>query len=109
MVGSKEMEGCVSIRILSGDFLVLDPLLKAGTGFIGLPCSSSPDLQAGRAARAERKLKACLERAQCSYFVLILMSIRMPPPPWLADVLARINDLPIIRLGELLPWNWRSP
>jgi transposase len=29
------------------------------------------------------------------------------PQAWLADVLARINDLPINRLDELLPWNWR--
>ena len=29
------------------------------------------------------------------------------PQAWLADVLARINDLPITRLRELLPWNWR--
>ena len=31
------------------------------------------------------------------------------PQAWLADVLARINDHPIHRLDELLPWNWRSP
>ena len=29
------------------------------------------------------------------------------PKAWLADVLARINDLPASRLDELLPWNWR--
>jgi transposase len=29
------------------------------------------------------------------------------PQAWLADVLARINDLPINRLDELLPWNRR--
>ena len=28
------------------------------------------------------------------------------PQAWLADVLARINDLPASRLDELLPWNW---
>lgn len=28
---------------------------------------------------------------------------------WLADVLRRINDLPVSRLHELLPWNWRKP
>jgi len=27
------------------------------------------------------------------------------PQAWLADVLARINDLPQTRLAELLPWN----
>ena len=29
------------------------------------------------------------------------------PHAWLADVLARIADLPQQRLAELLPWNWR--
>ncbi len=29
------------------------------------------------------------------------------PQAWLADVLARIADLPQTRLSELLPWNWR--
>jgi transposase len=28
------------------------------------------------------------------------------PNAWLADVLARIADHPINRLGDLLPWNW---
>jgi transposase len=30
------------------------------------------------------------------------------PQAWLADVLARIADIPLSRLGELLPWNWRA-
>ena len=29
------------------------------------------------------------------------------PQAWLADVLARINDLPQHRLPELLPWEWK--
>ena len=29
------------------------------------------------------------------------------PQAWLADVLARIADLPQNRLAELLPWNWK--
>jgi len=28
------------------------------------------------------------------------------PQAWLADVLARIADTPIISLEQLLPWNW---
>jgi transposase len=28
------------------------------------------------------------------------------PQAWLADVLARIADIPTTRLEELLPWNW---
>ena len=30
------------------------------------------------------------------------------PQAWLADVLARIADIPQRRLGDLLPWNWRT-
>ncbi len=28
------------------------------------------------------------------------------PQAWLADAIARISDLPVSRLPELLPWNW---
>ncbi len=31
------------------------------------------------------------------------------PQAWLADVIARISDLPASRLHELLPWNWSRP
>lgn len=31
------------------------------------------------------------------------------PQTWLADVLARIADMPQSRLRELLPWNWNAP
>jgi len=30
------------------------------------------------------------------------------PQAWLADVLAKIADIPQSRLSELLPWNWRN-
>jgi transposase len=30
------------------------------------------------------------------------------PQAWLADVLARIADLPQRRLHELLPWEWKA-
>jgi hypothetical protein len=29
------------------------------------------------------------------------------PQAWLADAIARISDLPVPRLPELLPWNWK--
>lgn len=32
----------------------------------------------------------------------------LDPQAWLADVLAPIADIPQRRLGELLPWNWRT-
>jgi hypothetical protein len=31
------------------------------------------------------------------------------PQAWLADAIARISDLPVSRLPELLPWHWVSP
>ena len=31
------------------------------------------------------------------------------PQAWLANVLARIADIPQNRLHELLPWNWGAP
>jgi transposase len=30
------------------------------------------------------------------------------PRAWLADVLARLPDHPMRRIGELLPWNWKT-
>ncbi len=30
------------------------------------------------------------------------------PQAWLADVIARISNLPVSRLPELLPWNWKQ-
>jgi len=29
------------------------------------------------------------------------------PQAWLADVLARLPDIPISRVHELLPWHWK--
>jgi transposase len=31
------------------------------------------------------------------------------PQAWLEDVIARISDMPVSRLPELLPWNWAAP
>ena len=34
---------------------------------------------------------------------------RVDPQAWLADVLARIAEMPQSRLDELLPWHWAAP
>ncbi len=42
----------------------------------------------------------------------LIMTARLndiDPKAWLADVLARIADIPQSRLDELLPWNWTPP
>lgn len=72
---------------------------------------------------AERETKA---KWQSEYFVgvpgsdrgadraaimlTLIMTARLndvDPKAWLADILARIADLPISRLPELLPWEWK--
>jgi len=30
------------------------------------------------------------------------------PQAWMADVLARMPDITVTRLPELLPWNWKA-
>src|SRR6202789_773411 len=50
------------------------------------------------------------ERAAVMYTLIHTAKLNaVDPQVWLADVLARIADMPQSRLGELLPWNWRSP
>jgi hypothetical protein len=41
------------------------------------------------------------------YSLIIIAKLNdIDPRAWLADVLARINDHPALRLHELLPWHW---
>jgi transposase len=50
------------------------------------------------------------QRAAAIYTLVATAKLNdVDPQAWLADVLARINDHAIQRLGELLPWNWRKP
>jgi transposase len=50
------------------------------------------------------------ERAAVMYGLIVSAKMNnIDPQAWLADVLARIADLPQSRLHELLPWNWKSP
>lgn len=46
---------------------------------------------------------------RAAFMYTLIISARLndiDPQAWLADVLARIDDMPQNRLGELLPWNW---
>jgi transposase len=49
------------------------------------------------------------ERAALMYGLIVTAKMNdVDPQAWLADVLARIADLPQNRLHELLPWNWKT-
>jgi transposase len=49
------------------------------------------------------------ERAAAMYSLVVTWRINeVNPQAWLADVLARINDIPNPRLHELLPWHWKT-
>ena len=49
------------------------------------------------------------ERAAVMYTLLQTAKLNdVDPRAWLADVLARIADHPMGRLGDLLPWHWRA-
>jgi transposase len=48
------------------------------------------------------------ERAAFMYTLIVTAKLNdIDPQAWLADVLARIADLPQTRLADLLPWNWQ--
>jgi transposase len=49
------------------------------------------------------------ERAAAMFTLIETAKLNgVDPQAWLTDVLARINDQPISRLAELLPWNWKA-
>ena len=49
------------------------------------------------------------ERAAFMYTLIQTAKLNeIDPQAWLADVLARIADIPQTRLSDLLPWNWRT-
>lgn len=49
------------------------------------------------------------ERAAFFYTLIVTAKLNdIDPLAWLADVLARINDMPQTRLHELLPWEWKA-
>jgi transposase len=47
------------------------------------------------------------DRAAFMYTLITTAKLNdIDPQAWLGDVLARIADIPLTRLGEFLPWNW---
>ena len=49
------------------------------------------------------------DRAACMYSLIVTARMNdIDPQAWLADVLARMPNLPVSRLPELLPWNWAT-
>ena len=60
--------------------------------------------KAGRFAGAPRGG----ERAAFMYSLIVTAKMNdVDPQAWLADVLARLPDMTLSRLPELLPWNWQ--
>lgn len=50
------------------------------------------------------------QRAAAMYTLIGTAKLNdVDPQAWLADVIARISDMPVSRLPELLPWNWQKP
>ncbi len=49
------------------------------------------------------------DRAAFMYSLIVTAKMNdVDPQAWLADVLGRLPDMPLSRLPELLPWNWKQ-
>ena len=49
------------------------------------------------------------DRAAFMYTLIVSAKMNdIDPQAWMADVLARLPDLPVSRLPELLPWHWKT-
>ncbi len=49
------------------------------------------------------------DRAAFMYTLIVTAKKNdIDPQAWMADVLARLPDMPVSRLPELLPWNWKA-
>ena len=49
------------------------------------------------------------ERAAAMYTLIATAKMNdIDPQAWIADVLARLPDMPVSRIHELLPWNWKT-
>lgn len=98
----------------------MDYMLRRWDGFIRFPDDERICLTNNAAERALRGIalgrKAWLfagsdrgaERAAVMYSLIGTAKLNdVDPQAWLADVLARIAEIPQNRLDELLPWKWR--
>jgi transposase len=99
----------------------IDYMLKRWPAFTGFLCDGRICMSNNAAERALRGLalgrKSWLfvgsergaERAAVMYTLIQTAKLNdVDPQAWLADVLRRINDQPVSKLDELLPWNWRK-
>jgi transposase len=49
------------------------------------------------------------DRAAFIYTLIVTAKMNdVDPQAWLADILARLPDMPVSRVQELLPWNWKT-
>ena len=49
------------------------------------------------------------ERAAFMYTLIVTAKMNdIDPQVWLADVLERLPDMPVSRVSEMLPWNWKA-
>jgi transposase len=49
------------------------------------------------------------DRAAFMYTLIVTAKMNdIDPQAWLADVLARLPEMPVSRVPELLPWNWKN-
>lgn len=64
----------------------------------------------GKAQLDLRRFPARANRAAVMLTLITTCRLNdVDPKAWFADVLARITDLPVSRLHELLPWKWNAP
>ena len=70
------------------------------------PCAAS---RSGAIIGPSRDLMKADARAAAIYSLIETAKLNdVDPRAWLADVLARLPDHPARRIGELLPWNWKT-
>ena len=97
----------------------MDYMLKRWVGFARFTVDGRICLTNNAAERAIRGLAlgrrswlfAGSDRGadRTAFMLTLIVSAKLnniDPQAWLADVLARIADMPQTRLDEMLPWNW---